>query len=175
VTHWETNAKTGERVALGSEPLKTASKALPLLTVWYDTREQNPIEPPEGVTLVKVSLPTGDYSTSALQMIGIIERKSVADLASSITHGRERFDDEIRRMRDYRWRAIVIEGEIGEVLRYHNVHVHSVLGTVASFFARSDVPCLFAGTRPAAARLICGILRRWEERLLAERESGDAA
>ncbi len=147
-----------------------ARTALPLLTVWYDTREQAPIEPLEGVTLVRVSLPTGDYTTEALQLTGIIERKSVDDFASSITHDRERFEDEIRRMRDYPHRAIVVEGEIGEVWRLHRVHANAVIGTVASFLARFDVPCLFAGTRPAAARMICGILKRWEERVIAERE-----
>jgi DNA excision repair protein ERCC-4 len=143
--------------------------ALPLLRVWYDTREQNQFDAIPGVVLERVSLPTGDYSTELLQLDGVIERKSVLDFASSITHGRERFEDEVRRMRDYRWKAIVVEGSIDAVWREREVHPHSVIGTVASFLARHDVPVLFAGTRVAAARLAFGTLRRWQERLLAER------
>ena len=147
----------------------------PSLVVWYDTREQQPIEPPEGVKMVRVSLPTGDYSTELLQVTGVIERKSISDFASSISHGRERLDDEIRRMRDYRWRGLVIEGDISEVWAHYNIHANSVIGTVSSYWARADVPCIFAGTRAAAARMICGTLRRWEERLLAERKGGGAS
>jgi ERCC4-type nuclease len=146
----------------------TARAETPPFVVYFDTREQTPIEPPPGVVVERVTMETGDYTTPVLQGIAAIERKSVSDFASSITHGRERFDDEVRRLLAYRWRAIVVEGEIAEVWRASAVHPHSVLGSVASFFARSDLPCLFAGTRPAAARLICGILRRWEERLATE-------
>jgi len=117
----------------------------------------------------------GDYTTEMLQGIAVIERKSISDFASSITHGRERFDDEVRRLMAYRWRAIVVEGEIGEVWRNHAVHPHSVIGSVASFFARADLPCLFAGTPAAGGRLIAGILRRWEERLIAETATEAAA
>jgi DNA excision repair protein ERCC-4 len=147
----------------------TARATTPPFVVLCDTREQTPIAPPEGVVLERVTMETGDLTTPLLQGVAVIERKSVSDFASSITRGRERFDDEVRRLLAYRWRCIVVEGEISEVWRTSAVHPHSVLGSVASFFARSDLPCLFAGTRPAAARLICGILRRWEERLTAER------
>lgn len=150
--------------------------ALPLLTVWWDPREKMVIEPPDGVELVKVSLPTFDYTTELLQLVGGIERKSVADIANCMTHDGERFDDNIRRMRDYRFKGLVCEGNIDAIWREHQIHPHAVLGRIASYFARADVPVLFAGTRPAAARLICGILRRWEERLTAERaeEAGAA-
>jgi ERCC4-type nuclease len=143
------------------------------LLVIVDTREQMPFDLLPGVEMVRATLDAGDYTTVALQGIAVIERKSVADFASSITHERERFDDELRRLRGYRWRCIIVEGEIGEVWRAAAVHPHSVIGTCASFMARSDCPVLFAGTRAAAARLAFGILRRWEERLAAE--GGQAA
>jgi ERCC4-type nuclease len=146
------------------------------LVVLVDTREQLPFAPLPGVTMQRATLETGDYTTPLLQAIATVDRKSISDWASWITHGRDRADDVVRRMRDYRWRAIVIEGEISETWRIAGVHPNSVIGTVASFMARADVPCLFAGTRLAAARLTFGLLRRWEERLLAERaqESGAA-
>lgn len=147
------------------------SKA-PELVVLVDTREQMIAEFPTGVTVTRATLDAGDYTTELLQGIGVIERKSVSDFANSITHDRERFEDCIRRLRDYRWRCIVVEGDIGDVWRLWAIHPHSVVGTCASFWARSDCPVLFAGTRAAAGRLIAGILRRWEERVAAERGAG---
>jgi ERCC4-type nuclease len=125
--------------------------------------------------LERWTLETGDYTTPMLQPIAVIERKSVSDFASSITRDRERFDDEIRRMLAYRWRAIVVEGDLSEVYRVSGAHPHSILGSCASFFARSDCPVLFAVHPHGAGRLICGILRRWEERVAAETEAAGSA
>jgi ERCC4-type nuclease len=147
----------------------TAAKTPPL-EVLYDSREQTPFEPLPGVTLTRVTLETGDYTTELLQGIAAVERKSVSDFASSITHGRERFDDEVRRLRAYRWRTVIVEGDVSDISRVSGVHPNSVIGTVASFQARSDLPCLFAGSRLAAARLTFGLLRRWQERLEFERK-----
>jgi ERCC4-type nuclease len=138
--------------------------------IYCDTREQRPPPMPDGVLVERVTMETGDYTTPRLQGIAIIERKSISDFASSITRDRERFDDELRRMLAYRWRAIVVEGDLSEVYRASAAHPNSVLGSIASFFARSDCPVLFAVNPHGAGRLICGILRRWEERLAAERE-----
>jgi ERCC4-type nuclease len=126
------------------------------------------------VTLERWTLETGDYTTPALQAIAVIERKSVGDFASSLTRDRERFDDEIRRMLAYRWRAIVVEGDLSEVYRVTAAHPHSVLGSIASLFARADCPCLFAVNPHGAGRLISGILRRWEERIASETETAGA-
>jgi ERCC4-type nuclease len=161
----------GPRVPIAGRP--QVARAAPLV-VLVDTREQTPPPFPEGVVLERVTMSEADYTTPKLQGIAVIERKSISDFASSITHDRERFDDELRRLLVYRWRCIVIEGEIGEVWRSSAVHPHSVIGSVASFFARSDCPCLFAGTPAGAGRLIAGILKRWEERL-AETAGGAAA
>jgi ERCC4-type nuclease len=143
--------------------------------VCCDSREQTPPPFPEGVTLERWTLETGDYTTPMLQPIAVIERKSVSDFASSITRDRERFDDEIRRMLAYRWRAIVVEGDLSEVYRSSAAHPHSILGSIASFFARADCPCLFAVNAHGAGRLISGILRRWEERVAAETEAAGLA
>jgi ERCC4-type nuclease len=143
--------------------------AVPPLVILVDTRERAIPPFPAGVGLERATLSEGDYTSEALQGVAAIERKSVSDFASSITRDRQRFDDEIRRMLGYRWRCIVIEGELSEVYRISAVHPHSVLGTIASFFARSDCPCLFAVNPVGAGRLIAGILRRWEERVACEK------
>jgi ERCC4-type nuclease len=133
-----------------------------------DTREQTPPPFPDGVVLERRTLHEADYTTPALADVARVERKSVSDFASTITHGRDRFDREIERLRPYRWKAIVVEGDLSEVYRASLVHPHSVLGSIASFFARHDCPTLFAANPAGAGRLIAGLLRRWEERLHAE-------
>ena len=142
--------------------------------IYCDSREQAPPPFPEGCLLQRVTMSEGDYTSPACQGIGVIERKSVRDFASSIAQGRERLDDEVRRLRDYRWKCIVIEGEILDVPRMAMIHPHAVLGTVASFWARSDLPCLFAGNPAGAGRLMAGILRRWAERLAGEQSECEA-
>jgi ERCC4-type nuclease len=135
------------------------------LLVYVDTREQSPPPFPAGVTTERVTMSEGDYTTRALQGIAAVERKSVCDYASSTTRDRERLEDELRRLREYRWKAIVVEGEIGEVYRVTRAHPNSILGTVASLMARWDCPVLFAGNAAGAGRLIAGCLKRWEHRI----------
>jgi len=137
----------------------------PEFVIYCDSREQTPPPFPNGVRLERVTMSEADYTTPALQGIAVIERKSADDFASSITAGRERFDDEIRRLLPYRWKCIVVEGELSQIYRERQIHPHSVLGSIASFMARSDLPTLFAVNAVGAGRLIAGILRRWEERL----------
>jgi ERCC4-type nuclease len=143
------------------------------LIIMIDTREQRPPPFPDGVTLERVTMDAGDYTTAACQGIAVIERKSLADFANSITHDRERFEDEIRRLQGYRWKCCVVEGDLTSLYLGRDIHIHSVLGTLASFQARHDFPVHFAGSAPWAGRLIAGILRRWDERLTqsVEREA----
>lgn len=143
------------------------------LTVLCDTREKTPPPFPAGVTLARATMETADYTTPTLQGIAVIERKSVSDYVNSIGRSRERFDDEIRRLRAYRWKCIVVEGDLSFVYRSTAIHPHAILGSIASMFATWDVPTLFAANEAGAGRLIAGVLRRWEKRL-AEPE-GEAA
>jgi ERCC4-type nuclease len=141
--------------------------------VLVDSREQRIPPFPEGVIVKRCTMDAADYTTEDLQGIGVIERKSIGDMASSFTHGRERFDDEMSRLSAYRWKCIVVEGELSQVHLESRVHPHSILGSIASFWARHDCPCLFAENPAWAGRLMVGILRRWQERLNAE--SGEGA
>ena len=132
----------------------------------YDTREQTVPPFPDGVLLERKTMSTGDYTCPDLEGLAVIERKSTSDFASSITWGRERLDDEMRRMRDYQRKCFVVEGNITDVMRMTGAHPHTVIGSVASFTARYDCPVIFAGNSAGAGRMIAGILRRWREVLL---------
>ena len=144
-----------------------------VLTIYCDSREQRVPPFPAGVVVERVTMSEGDYTTEALQGIAVIERKSAADFASSITRGRERFDDELRRLRPYRWKVIVVEGAIQDCYRASAVHPNALIGSVASFLATHDVPSLFVACPSDAGRLIAGILSRWQRRIAAEIASQD--
>jgi ERCC4-type nuclease len=145
----------------------------PPFVVLADTREQLVPPFPEGVVVERATLKEADYTTHALLQIGRIERKSTTDLASTLSWGRERFDREVQRLQAFRWKCIVVEGELSEVYRCSQMHPHAVLGSIASLFARYEVPTLFVVNASGAGRIIAGLLKRWQERLTVE--GGQAA
>lgn len=68
-------------------------------TIVEDSREQTPLDfspfEAQGVSVVRKKLRTGDYSVLGMEREIIIERKSLADCVSSLTHGRERLTREL--------------------------------------------------------------------------------
>ena len=147
----------------------------PPLVVLADTREQAIPPFPAGVVVERATLAEADYTTPTLIEVARIERKSVADFASTLSRGRERFDREIQRLQPYRWKCIVVEGDLSHVYRASAIHPHSVIGSIASLFARWEVPTLFIANEAGCGRLIAGLLRRWEERLASESSAGGQA
>ena len=86
--------------------------------VQIDTREQCPLDIKAYPTEI-ATLPVGDYGISGFSdwqnPAFIVERKSLSDLISSLTQGRERFMREVEKMRQFRFAAIVIEATEAEV------------------------------------------------------------
>lgn len=165
-----------EAKAMGGASVSHVTK--PVLTILIDTREQTPPPFPETMMLGKVetairceraTLDAADYTTDVCQGIAVIERKNPQDFLQSITHGRERFEDELRRLREYRWRLIVVEGDLTNMYRMSATHPHGILGSISSLTARHDCPVIFAGNASGAARLIVGCLYRWGTRIEAEK------
>jgi ERCC4-type nuclease len=132
-----------------------------------DTREQVIPPFPAGVVVERATLHEADYTTPALKGIAVIERKSVCDFASTLSWGRERFDREVQRLQRYPFKCTVVEGDLSEVYRVTAMHPHSIIGSIASLYARWDTPTIFAANPVGAGRLIVGLLKRWEERLAA--------
>lgn len=54
-------------------------------------------------------LKSGDYSIEGMESRIAIERKSLSDLYSTLTHGRERFERELERLRAYEYSEVVVE------------------------------------------------------------------
>jgi len=144
------------------------------LIVLCDTREQVVPPFPDGVVIERRMMKEGDYSSPVLvDTLARIERKSICDFVSTLSWGRERFDREVQRLQPYRWKCVVVGGDITEAYRVSAMHPHAIIGSVASLFARWEIPVLFAGNPAGAGRLIAGLLRRWEERVAEE--GGQAA
>ena len=147
------------------------SKKVEPFILWADSREQRIPPVPPGVVVVTHMLKEGDYTSPELEHIARIERKSTSDFASTITWGRERFDREVQRLQAFRFKAIVVEGNLDMVYRDSFVHPHAVIGSVCSFLARWDIPTIFCGNETTTGRTICGLLRRWSERIKGEADA----
>jgi ERCC4-type nuclease len=119
-----------------------------------DTREQDPLvfthlESRRGMLI------TGDYSIAGMTELIAIERKSISDLVGCVMgQNRERFERELHRLRGFRFKRLLVVGSRGEieVQRYHSrISPKAVLGSLAAWECRFDVPIVYAATPAQAA------------------------
>lgn len=104
------------------DPLPT-----PFIVV-VDTREQHPFDfeglvadakdhrRPLLVRTERRGLASGDYSLAGFESHIAVERKSTADLFSTLGQGRERFERELFRLNQMEYAAVVIEAGWVEIL-----------------------------------------------------------
>jgi len=134
------------------------------MTVVIDTREQLPFEFSEGACIVRRKLETGDYSILGMETDGVaIERKSLDDLVNTVIHAKGRFAAELSRMQAYRFRAVVVEASVDDVMahRYRaDVHPRSVLALCNAMYVRYGVPVFFWGGRPHCRYMLENLLAR---------------
>ena len=131
-----------------------------------DTREQTPLHfvncPNEGATLA-----TGDYSLKGFENEFTIERKSLDDLASSVTHDRQRFERELVRMRGYAFRRLLIIGALADI-EAHNYRSQAkpkaILASLTAFEIRYSLPVTYCATATDAALQV----ERWAYYYLRE-------
>jgi len=126
-----------------------AVEAVPVIVV--DTREQLPL-PIEGYDVERCILSIGDYGVKGFSDWAnpafIIERKSLSDLVHSLGKDRDRFEREVLKMKQFGFRALLIEALESEVQqgRYSSLMtVAAVLQSLATVRARTgQVPRLAA-------------------------------
>ena len=129
-----------------------------------DTREQSPLDlSAEGLLVVRETLQHGDYSLKYpdLRKHICVERKSLADFVACCGVERERFMRECLAMRGYRWRFVVGEFNMDEILGHEyrsKIATNSVAATMARLMADGISFCL-AGSPAGAAKIVGGILR----------------
>ena len=121
---------------------------LPAIVV--DTRENRPLSF-RNLPSATGTLATADYSIRGLESRFGCERKSCADLVSSITRERERFARELDRMRGMDYRRLLIVGTIGELEHVRRgTSMRSILASLAAIEARG-VPVIWQPDPVAAA------------------------
>ena len=122
-----------------------------------DTREQEPL-PIERLPVARAGLYTGDYSVAGMEHVFAVERKSIPDLVSCCAaSNRERFENELHRLRGFRFRRLLIVGDRADIEAGNyrsNIRPASVLGSLAAWEVRYSVPVVFEPTPEAAARRV---------------------
>lgn len=130
------------------------------VTAVYDTREQNPLTL-DPLKSIRKHLKTGDYSVTGYEDKITVEVKALDDFVGCCTWGRERFERELVRMLDYKWRGIVIKSTWAaiEMKQYRSQTAPlAVLGSAMAFAGRYGVSIIMAGDHSAAGILVSRFL-----------------
>lgn len=133
--------------------------------VLVDTREDAPLDLPTLQTQVQ-GLPVGDYGVKGFSCwqcpAFVVERKSVNDLVGSVTKGRKRFEREIEKLRQFRFRALLIEGAECEVQlgQYRSMaNPTSVMSTLDAYAVRCNLHIIWGQDRQRAAEKLENLVR----------------
>jgi ERCC4-type nuclease len=149
-------------------------------TILRDTREQEgygylfedyPIEVKE------VTLKTGDYAVQQPGYYGkngwyfppfAVERKAKSDFLSSITHERDRFEDEIERASDWESPMPIVVEEPWLSFKqgnfYRDVPVNSIIGTVEKWPEYKNCEFFFKNDEADAEKFTYQMLKWWYNR-----------
>lgn len=162
-------------------PLRTRKQSVAVWphTLAVDTREQAPFgfqgfeakEDGKRVPLViptqLTSLQTGDYSVSGFESRVAVERKSLEDLYGTLGGGRERFENELDRLQQMEFAAVVVEApweKLMDGIEGRMLTPEAVFGSVVSFQQRyRGVHWWICHHRRDAETVTFRILRRFVE------------
>jgi len=115
------------------------------------------------------ALDAGDYCArladeDAPEFIAVVERKTHSDLLGTLTHGRERFERELERLRPYGFKALVIEADLPAIVRgtdHSNASPKSIIASLVAFSQRFGIHVVFATDRRHAEAYTFRLLERW--------------
>lgn len=134
------------------------------LTAIVDTREQRPLELAKyGIKIEVGTLSHGDYSLKwpDLRRIMAIERKSLDDFTACCGRERDRFEKEIAALRGYRYRAIICEFSLQNILCHDyrsQINPDSVIGSMARWMVEG-IPFIMAENHEGSAYVIAKMMR----------------
>ena len=126
-----------------------------------DTREQHPYKFENAITK---TLKSGDYSILGLEGKITIERKSKTDAYSSLGAGRTRFENELKRLSEFDYSAIVIESSLADFLQappFTRMNPKAALNSLVSWSVKYKVFIFFASDRRYARALVYRILEKY--------------
>lgn len=150
---------------LGAVSKGTRAKPKPRPYILIDTREQRYLRFPDALNVDcgGTTLPAGDYSVRGYTEHIAFERKSVSDLVSTLSHGRERFEAELDLLTQFRWKAILVEGRRGDVeagIYRSLMNPASVIGSLRAIWMRWQVPTFWLDSPEGCAREIAWYAHR---------------
>lgn len=123
-------------------------------------------------------LKTGDYTISGMQSIVCIERKSLADLYSTLGQHRDRFEREHQRMAEFKRSMVVIEASWDQILNHpppqSRLNPKTILRTSESWYMRYGVPWFaMEDRRLAEIHTFRSLEKAWKEFGNAEKVKED--
>lgn len=150
-------------------PTRRAS-GLADLTILIDTRERYPYRfSRQQAATTRRALPAGDYGVACEdEIVAVVERKSLADLAARLVDGKLAFD--LAELATVDHAALVVEDRYGALFRLKHVPTGWVADLLASVQVRyPGVPIVFCDTRPLAEEwtfrfLGAALTEAWAER-----------
>jgi len=136
------------------------------ITILIDSREQLPYSfQGYDCQTEQGTLNAGDYTAKGLETLIAIERKSLDDfIGCCINSNRERFKNELLRLRGYQVKAVIIEGALQDILaqRYNSrIHPNAVVGSISSWTIKYHIPFIFAGDRVGSELMTFSILSNY--------------
>lgn len=112
----------------------------------------------------------GDYQVKGLPSLIVIERKnSITELCGNIGKNRDRFERELKRMEEARFRYVIVEDHWSSIWRakYTKLHPNSILQSIVAFELKYGVHFIFAGNRKQAHQITRSLLikahKYWQE------------
>ena len=132
------------------------------LVIVVDSREKKPYRFDGHKTTVQ-GLPIGDYGLLNCQDIAI-ERKSVDDLAGSLTRGRDRFERELQKGAIIPYFSLVIEASVSDLIngKYRSKAVpQSIVQSLLSFSVKYRLPIFFAKSREHGELITLSLLLKY--------------
>ncbi len=124
-------------------------------TFVIDSREQIAWHLAPNPVVVK-GLKTADYSILGFEKRVAIERKSLPDFIQCCTYERERFLRELGRLREYEYKAMIIEAHWSQIAlkQYRGeTHPNSIFGSVARFAMKANLAVIPADDYQMASRI----------------------
>jgi ERCC4-type nuclease len=135
--------------------------------VLIDTREQAPL-PIAAYPTERATLPAGDYGVKGFsdwsRPAFICERKSLADLVKSLTQDRARFLKEVEKLRQFEFRALLIEAvrdEIEMKAYRGNATPASLLASVDALAVRYGLHLFWCVDAAGAARRLESLVKQF--------------
>ena len=121
-----------------------------------DTREQTPLEFAH-LAYTTGTLQSGDYSAVGLEDAFCVERKTIADLAGSLTRERARFMREMHRLRGFHNAYLLIVGseqDTASLAAKGRVNMKQIYNSLLAIQARYGVHIVWVDTPEEAALLV---------------------